>query len=419
MKMEKNSKNILLYGVILFVILLPVSFLINMPSAVHEWTSGWYAMDYSFGFGSRLLIGSIFKLFFPEFLSAETVYYFVIITITIILITLILLFAYVLFKSPDAVLRDGLSLLFILYLASPGSIAYLWSSEIFGRFDTYLVLFIILCVFFCLKVTSYRMRCIIIFCLGSLCLAIHQVFLFLFFPVIFAILLLPLDFGVGTFSLKKLDKELKKNILMGGAVILLLCIQFLFYQFGSSISISSSSELAALLSARTNLPVMENALYFEYFASFKETLSEIAFNEIGERIRYTVIAWFILSPIFFIYGYLWISIIRKENKTSEKIKYLFLLLSLISYLPAFVLTKDWGRWTCAFLLTLLLQIILIAMTKKEAVTAAFLSLNRITYKFRFLLVLYIILIALMEKYQCILLPQAPDIFQFIYRIFKH
>lgn len=414
---SNNSGKILLSGVLLFAALLILSFIIDVPSQLHAWTSGWYAMDYSLGFGSRLMVGSFLKLIYPDFLFAEDAYHFVIIVLIILLAVLLLLWAYVLYKASSDTIRNGLALLIILYLANPGSVAYLWSEENFGRFDTYLFLFTIAGVFLWLKAASYPVRCLIVLLFGSICLAIHQVFIFLYAPVIFVMLVLPLDFGTGRFRFRELDEKSRQHLLLGMTVLLLLCAQFLYYQFGASLNISSTEELVAVLSSKTNLPVMENALYFEYYSTTEEMISAVVLNELGERIRYTFIALFLLSPIFFLYGYLWCKIIKTENKTSERIKYILMPLSLCTYIIAFALAKDWGRWTSAFMIVLLLQIIMVAMIKKEAVSAAFLSLNGLAHKLRIPLVIYIFAIALLEKYQCILLPQAPDIFTFFYRIF--
>lgn len=403
---EKIYSRITFWGCNIFISLLIFSFITKLPEAIHDWTSGWYAMDYSLGMGSRLLVGSFLKFIFPDFLYAKDAYVFLVITIMLLLIFLILLFAAALKCAQQGALRIGLSFLIILYLASPGSPAYLWSTENFGRFDTYLLFFTLLCVLLYMRFTSYPARCLILLLSGSLCLAIHQVYMFIFFPVIFIMLLLPLTF----------TKSDRKNLLYGTSVLFLLCIQFLYYQFFAALAVGSPEELYGILTARTDLPVMQNALYFEYFADFKEKIIDVALNEIGERIRYTAIAFFILSPIFILYGYLWLHIIKGEKNRIERIKYILFLLSLLSYIPAFALAKDWGRWTSALLIVLLLQIIIIIPEKKEAVSSAFQSLIRITWKLRYPLFIYVIFIACLKKYECILLPQSVDIFYFIYEL---
>lgn len=424
----------LFFGVLLFFGLTLFSFFTRLPPVLHDWTSGWYAMDYSMGFGSRLLIGSLLHLFYPDFLPADAAYHFVIITLIVIFVVMLVLFAYSIYKAPFTASRNGLALMMIFYLASPGSIAYLWSTEILGRFDTYLVLLILLSVLLWLCTSSYMLRCLLILILGSLCLAIHQVFLFLYFPVLFTMLLLPLEFSLSTSTYNlsntqkekaaatKLTKETRRNLLSGFLVILVLVVQLLYYQFGTSLSIGSSQELAALLTSRTDLPVMENALYFEYFASFREMLSAVVMNEIGERIRYTVIAFLFLSPLFFYYGLFLVKVWKAEKKdsqtTCEKAVLILMPLSLLSFLPAFLLTKDWGRWSSALLLVLLLQIILLTLTKKEASAAAFTSILALLKKLWILLVLYVIFLASLEKYQVILLPQAPAFFQFVYQLLR-
>ena len=69
-QMEKIKKfwNAVSYEVVIAAGLI-VWFLTGRALDLQGWSSAWNAMDYSMGTGSRLLIGSIYRLFYGEYLE--------------------------------------------------------------------------------------------------------------------------------------------------------------------------------------------------------------------------------------------------------------------------------------------------------------------------------------------------------------
>lgn len=92
--MIKKTKNFLYTyrRELLIFILLFLTLLTQLPDELHGWNSAWYAMDYSLGIDSRLFIGSLLHIFYPDFLPAEAAYTFVFLS----LILLLLMLSYVL-----------------------------------------------------------------------------------------------------------------------------------------------------------------------------------------------------------------------------------------------------------------------------------------------------------------------------------
>lgn len=385
----------------LFVLLF-FTFLCTLPDKLHGWNSGWYAMDYSLGFDSRLLIGSILKLFYPAFLPAEAVYNFVILSILVLLALLAYLLGYALRQNEQSTARTGLLVLIAFYLLCPGSPVYLWSSENMGRFDLYLLLFTLLAAVACCKIASIPLRLILFTVCGLAALCTHQVFIFIFFPLLFTMYLITIT-----------EKKAKKShviLAFGGMGILAVC--FLYFQFFSHISPASCEELMSLLSARTDLELNEVALRYEYFTGFAQSTQDLMLNELGERIRYGIVTLLLLSPLALIYGWFWLQILKTAKR------YLPILLSQLSFVPAFLLTIDWGRWFGAFLTVQVLQIVILAAKKDAVVLTALTRLNTLIHKHPIFFLCTGIWLGSLQKFEATLLPDAPVFFASLYQLYS-
>ena len=64
------------YETMIFIAFL-IRFLSTRSLDLDTWSSAWDAMDYSMGNGSRLLIGSIYKLFYGDYLDVTVAYKYV------------------------------------------------------------------------------------------------------------------------------------------------------------------------------------------------------------------------------------------------------------------------------------------------------------------------------------------------------
>lgn len=91
--MEKIKKiwDKLSYEAIIFVALM-LSLLMTRATELQGWSSAWSAMDYSMGSGSRLLIGSIYRLFYGDFLDYTVAYKYTMagIALTIAVLSIVL-----------------------------------------------------------------------------------------------------------------------------------------------------------------------------------------------------------------------------------------------------------------------------------------------------------------------------------------
>lgn len=408
-----------LYGVrreIIIFLLLLFTLLSTLPGSLHGWNSAWYALDYSMGFGSRLFIGSFLRLFYPDFLPVEAVYSFVILAAVLLLILIAYILGYALRQNADSPAKAGLVLIIVLYLLCPGSPAYLWTTENIGRFDMYLLLLTLFAAVICFKVHSISLRLLLFTLTGFAALSIHQVFMFIFFPLLFTLFAETATERMFQSANTNMLFQ-KKHIALGAVCLVSLAIGFLYFQAFSGLNVSGIDELINILSARTNLEINEVALNYEYFTSTAVNVRELVLNQLGERIRYGLVTAFMLTPLFAVYGYLWLSVIR-NTKGQQRFKYIFLLLSWLCFVPAFVLAIDWGRWFGAFLTVLALQIIILAAKKDDVILSALGKLSTAYYKHPYLFIAAGIWAASLHKFEATLLPDAPVFFTSLYRLYS-
>lgn len=399
---------------LLIFLFLFFSLLCTLPGELHGWNTAWYALDYSLGFGSRLFLGSFLKLLFPDFLPADAVYTFVLLTTILFLFLLAWILGFALRKAEKPSAETGLLLITVFYLICPGSPAYLWTEENIGRFDLFLLLFTLIAAVFYLKISSPMLRFFLFTVIGLIALSIHQVFLFIFFPLLFTMYV-----GTATEKNTKTASAFSfKEILSAFACLLVLAIAFLYFQFSSDLNVASIEELTGLLAARTDLAISDVALSYEYFMPMQASFQDLVLGNLSERIRYGLVTVFLLSPILLLYAYLWKTILKQAPKGKQRIPYLLLLLSHLCFLPAFVLTIDWGRWFGAFLTVQALQIILLAAKKDAVILSALSTLGAALRKHPYVFVMAGMWIASLHKFQATLLPDAPIFFSSVYKIYS-
>lgn len=140
------------------------------------WSSAWNAMDYSMGSGSRLLIGSIYRLFYKDYHDITVAYKYVAIgtclTILILAITLGRLLRLAIQKAPEY--KNVILGTVVIYVASPWFIAYTWNWQNLGRFDVYMLLVGLLGILAALQVKNIYVKYPLYTLLGVTGLAIHQ-----------------------------------------------------------------------------------------------------------------------------------------------------------------------------------------------------------------------------------------------------
>ena len=128
--------------------------LINRAHSIYGYINGCYVIDYSYGFGSRLVIGSLMHLLFGDVVGASQAYAFVLVSLVVLSALLAMVAGTVYRKATDKNVRTAIVFLVVFYLFSPASPEYLWTAENYGRLDTYLYIDTLLIVLIALKIKN-------------------------------------------------------------------------------------------------------------------------------------------------------------------------------------------------------------------------------------------------------------------------
>ena len=271
------------------------SIYINRADDIYSYVNPWYVIDYSYGFGSRLLIGSIMHLICGDVVTNAAVYNFVVASLCILCIAVALFFGYIYRRIEDSDIRRAILFLIVFYIASPASPEYLWCAENMGRLDAYLFLITIVLAFIYFGVKKTYARYLLFTLFGITAILIHQVWFFLFFPFLLVIMLQDVNKSGW-------DRDKGKVIC---AVCSVLCISgaFLYMQLGSGIHYDYET-LMTRLGEHADFSVDRAAMEAEYFWTLKDHFYKNMMPEIPHHLKYGFMLVCMLIPIWGgLYGY--------------------------------------------------------------------------------------------------------------------
>lgn len=307
---------------------------------VASWPFSFYLLSYDLGSGSRLLIGSIFNFIFNGFLPYEQIG-LIVFCFTTLLCFLVSLFLGKLLKLSEKSSNNiGIIYLILLYLASPVKISTYFSGALMGYLEIYVFAIVLLIIYLFLNSKQNWLFWVITSILCLICMAIHQVFMFILFPIILALMIYNLY-----------ENKWKKNLLIG--TIFVCCvvgISFLYFQFFSSINVPNVDDLVAILLKKTDLSYsveyLKLPLVCEYFAPLKQkffgTMIYASKNLFNPIVLFFTCIFF--SPLFLIFRNIWKNIINNSVEKSGKVVFISMQACSLFFVPSFALTCDWGRW---------------------------------------------------------------------------
>lgn len=362
MEKIKNIWEKVCYETVIAVVFL-LQFIMERATELQGWSSAWNAMDYSMGFGSRLLIGSIYRLFYGDYLDNTVAYKYVAvgtgITILVLAITLGRLIRVGIQKVPDY--KHVIIGAAVIYVASPWSVAYTWNWQNLGRFDVYMLLVGTLAVLAALQVKNIYVKYVLLTLLGVTGLAIHQGFAFLFYPMILIVMCYDAFFD---------NKVHGKNLLLAVVSGLINVAVAVYFQFFSYINYDCWEDIAADIAQRSNVSVAGWALDIEYFLGMEYQLKEITpgFFEQEDPWTHMLVILLLMSPVLILYVLMWKDVLKHQRENHVKIlksPYTYVLLTHLCYVPMFLIHTDWGRHFAPWF-TLPTFIFLFYMAKGEA-----------------------------------------------------
>lgn len=359
--MKKLSRVLSAYSIELMVsAYLIYSLYINRADAIYGYVNAWYVINYSYGFGSRLLIGSLINLLTGGFVTETFAYNFVLVALCAICVLLSLVIGRVYKKMPDRPSKIAILFLVVFYLMSPASPEYLWTAENMGRLDTYLYLLSLAAVVVFFAMRNRKARYLLFAVLGCLCVLIHQAYVFLFFPLMLVMMIE---------DIWSSDQK-KRSILCGILVSAVIGIVFVVMQFKSGIYYNNLESLMEELNSHADFLVDAGPMEAEYFWTIVENFTHNMVPEIPHHLKYGFMLVCMLSPVWVTYLWIWIHAIWCSDKKSEKVKYILMLMTNIAFVPVFALMNDWGRWFAALFIVGFLDLLVLSWNQDEGIRSS-------------------------------------------------
>jgi len=329
------------YELAIFLFLL----LRGLPLADFSSLSGWqsmsYVLSYKYGFCSRFLIGSIFRLIHPDYVSSQDAAVFV----NSAVIFDCLITALVLGALLRAAQKRGQFMLAaiptLIYLAVPLNISiYFSAGEHAGKLEIFLLPLMFLSAWLILKSKPGPKLTAAVTVITVVALLIYQNYIFLCFPLILALLIYNLFiYGWN-----------RRNIINSLVICFVTGIVFLYLQLFAKINADSAAALSAQLQSQTDMIIINDAVFYEYFASFSEFFVDLMLFRYGYQFKILIFDLLLLSPAIFIYIYIWYKAFRSCQQKSEKLLLSSLQLCSLVFLPTYIITCDWARWSIWFII---------------------------------------------------------------------
>lgn len=376
------------------------SLYINRAGAIYGYVNAWYVINYSYGFGSRLLIGSLINLLTGGFVTGTFAYNFVLCALCLICILLSFVIGRVYKKMPDRSSKAAVLFLTVFYLMSPASPEYLWTWENMGRLDTYLLLLSLTAVIMFFAVRDRRWRYPLFAGIGCLCILIHQVYVFLFFPLMLVMMI------------EDIWSSDRKRWAISGSILVsaLVGIVFIIMQFQSGIYYDDLELLMEELGAHADFLVDAGPMEAEYFWTIVENFTRNMVPEIPHHLKYGFMLVCMLCPVWGTYLWIWIHAIRSREKKSDKAKYILMLMTNMAFVPVFALMNDWGRWFAALFIVGFLEILVLAWKQDEGIRSSLRILGGSIMKNPALYILLILYISTFEKFEGLNFPDQVTAF---------
>ena len=339
---------------------------------VSDWSGAWYGMDYSLGFGSRLLVGSILKVLFPEFLTAENATIFIFIAMLIIAILLAFLFAKLIGSVKDK--KDGIIFIIFLYLLTYGNLTYV--GQIAVRFEMIGFLFLLCAIISMFAVRNLLLRTILITVFSCLMLLAHQGNFFLDYPVVIIITFM------SAYNENEMRFDKDKTIYAIGSLVI-VCALFVYLQFFGTKAITlDQATLEAYIQSRTDIQYSPEALMYEYYSTIGNTYDSInkhfLSNTLGAELPVIqlVLLGILLTPILLIWfdfwktGWCFYAQALKNSGINRIMGFfqnpiLYVILCFMMIIPEFVLNVDWARWVRVIFIVQFASIFVMIYLKKR------------------------------------------------------
>lgn len=316
--------------------------------------SHYYVEYIHYGFVQRGLAGTLIYLLFGFSIPAEQmnlivdIFYFMALNIVFIIL-------YQFVKKTDNKNRVVVFYLVAIMFISPALGGYMYKLTV-QSIDVYGLLCMMLCVYL-----LYKEKCI--FGVPVLCvigMLNHQIFVFIFFPMIFSMLI------YRTF----IDGKKSKKYYV--CMLFLTCTitfgLFLFIQFYSSkfLRIDLNTALNLLDQRAGKNEIIKSVLFDSViFSSVKDHVAKFQGQITVGMVKNMIKTIFYCIPLEGLYGYAYYKSIKHESVKVRKIAYIFMCVSIFAFLPCYILETDYYRWTTNLLFTFILSILMLTVIQPK------------------------------------------------------
>ena len=311
-----------------------------------------YLMNYSYGFGSRLLIGTLYHAIAGNQVTRLSMYLFYMISFGITLLVSGIFMGTVIRKSP----RKELLFLILLYWVSPIALKHLVAdSENLGRLDLYMILVTVLGGFVCLTKWKTGIKIILLTVISCLGLFIHNVYLSIYFPVLL------------WFILYEMLRE--KRRFLTWLMFLLAAVAiggtYLYFQFFAHLNYTDYQAFKEMLLEGTDFQIIDTSVEGVYFKTFLESTREYSILNVPDFIHHVysfVLYLIVLSPWLVVLYYFLHSLL---GKLPGKIR-LWIRISYSLCILPFLVANDWDRWLTGILFCVILFILILTARGEKA-----------------------------------------------------
>lgn len=346
-------------AIFLFLLLrgLPLADLSNLKG----WQTMSYVLSYKNGFFSRGLIGTIFRFIFPDFVTSQNAALFVNATVILdCLITALILGGLLrAAKKRDQLMLAAVPV--VVYLCVPINITtYFSAGQHAGKLEIFLFPLMMLSAWILMKTTPGIKQTVYLSIISIISLLIYQNYIFLCFPLILALIIYNLfDYGWS-----------RRNVILAGIICAVTGLTFIYLQLFAKINAADAASLTAELRSQTDMVIWEEAVFYEYFASFKDFYVDLMLYRYDYQLEVLLFDLILLSPAIAVYVFIWFHAFRNCKEKKEKQLLILLQLCSLVFLPTYIITCDWARWSIWFIIFQVSLVLILWFKKSEPMLCA-------------------------------------------------
>ncbi len=317
---------------LMMVVLSIIIFFANYDGDIDSYNTTILALNYTYGFTSRGLIGTIYYFFdmiLPVSMytpNSAKVFLFI---STLLLAVVLFVFVYEVIKQChiNHILHVEILLMFLIV----ATISTYFGGWNFGRVDIYMIMISLLSA-----ILFIHEKCEwLIIPLSALGVMMHQGYVFMYYNIILALLIW------GIFSRK--DKQ-KKYIIIAITSLIICSVLFLYFELFSHNYVDNTVyDQVAQLSANMS----EDGEYHKTLLAHEilgVDLSGVEHEYHMKNLAEIIIFVAFMLPYIIMFFKLMIQVFHNANKKADKWKYAFLYLGALTMLPDYLIKVDYGRW---------------------------------------------------------------------------